>query len=194
MSLRNHIAVTLDVTATQRWLLSIWPSEIVTPCIMVEYSPLWDIWRFQYPDNITTRGKGAVKLLIERIWREVVVAETKYYPSIFIGGLRNNKKTLSQDTGCPGRDSNRGTPEQKCGALSLNQLVRCLVDIDRFPTWLIFRTSRSKLHFPPKVCTHLQNCTLRYSTKDRHIHVAVMLGTVHCIRYLSINIKARAAP
>jgi hypothetical protein len=48
---------------------------------------------------------------LENIWKEAVVAESRYYPSICLGGLRKTTKILSQDIWFPARDSKREHPE-----------------------------------------------------------------------------------
>jgi hypothetical protein len=44
---------------------------------------------------------------IERIWKEAVVAWSRYYPGICLERLKETTKTLSQDSRCPFRDSTR---------------------------------------------------------------------------------------
>jgi hypothetical protein len=56
----------------------------------------------------------------ERIWNEAVVTLSRYYPIIFKKGLRKPTKCLSQDSRCPGQDSNREPPESNSKALLLN--------------------------------------------------------------------------
>jgi hypothetical protein len=37
------------------------------------------------------------------IWKEAIVV---YYPGVYLDGLRNTMKNLSQDTWCPSQDLN----------------------------------------------------------------------------------------
>jgi hypothetical protein len=40
---------------------------------------------------------------LEIMWKETVVALSRYYPGIFLEGLREITKHFSQDSLCPGR-------------------------------------------------------------------------------------------
>jgi hypothetical protein len=50
---------------------------------------------------------------LERIWKEAAVVDLRYYPGIFLEGLRNITRDLSLDSRCPGPDSNQVLPEYK---------------------------------------------------------------------------------
>jgi hypothetical protein len=41
----------------------------------------------------------------------------KYYPSIFLEGMRKTTKNTSQDSRCPGRDLKPGPPVYEAGVL-----------------------------------------------------------------------------
>jgi hypothetical protein len=43
---------------------------------------------------------------------------SRYYPGIFLKGLRKNTKNLIQDSWSPGRDLNPGPPEYETGVLT----------------------------------------------------------------------------
>jgi hypothetical protein len=49
----------------------------------------------------------------DRIWKEVIVALMRYYPGICLQKLRKVTINLSQDSWCPGRDSNGAPPEYR---------------------------------------------------------------------------------
>jgi Zn ribbon nucleic-acid-binding protein len=51
---------------------------------------------------------------LERIWKETVVAKSKYCPGVFLEVLRK----LSKDNRSPGRDSNRPLPEYVTATLA----------------------------------------------------------------------------
>jgi hypothetical protein len=60
---------------------------------------------------------------LERIWKETLVAYSGYSTEILPNGLRKTKKTLSQGSQSPGRDSKSALPEYKSIALPLDQPV-----------------------------------------------------------------------
>jgi hypothetical protein len=62
---------------------------------------------------------------LKRIWKEAVMAYSRYYPGICLE-TGKNKKSLSQDSRCSARVSNRASPEYKSTALLLDQPVRYL--------------------------------------------------------------------
>jgi hypothetical protein len=37
----------------------------------------------------------------ERIWEEAVISNLRYYPDMFLDGLRKTKKNQGQDSQCP---------------------------------------------------------------------------------------------
>jgi hypothetical protein len=49
----------------------------------------------------------------EMIWEEAVVKQWKYYPDIYLEGLRKTTIKLSEDSRCSYRHSNRKPPEEK---------------------------------------------------------------------------------
>jgi hypothetical protein len=50
---------------------------------------------------------------LERIWKEAVVAYSKYYPGICLQGLGKTTRNLGLDSTCLLQDSNRVPPEYK---------------------------------------------------------------------------------
>jgi hypothetical protein len=48
---------------------------------------------------------------LERIWGEVVLAQSRNYPYTYFEELRKTRKNLSKDIRCSGRDSKRTPPE-----------------------------------------------------------------------------------
>jgi hypothetical protein len=63
---------------------------------------------------------------LERISKEAVVAWPRYYPIIFLKGLRKTMNNLSQKSWCPGQDSNQAPTEYMSRVLPLNKSVRCM--------------------------------------------------------------------
>jgi hypothetical protein len=55
---------------------------------------------------------------------EGIVAQSKYYPGISLGGAEKITKHISQDSRCLGRNSNRALSERKFRALPLDQPAR----------------------------------------------------------------------
>jgi hypothetical protein len=58
---------------------------------------------------------------LERIREETVIDYSKNNPEIFLKLLRKTTKIRSQDSWCPGRDSNVAPPEHEC----VDQVVMC---------------------------------------------------------------------
>jgi hypothetical protein len=54
---------------------------------------------------------------------EAIVAEMRNDPGICLAGLKITTENVTQYRQCPGKDSNRISPEEKCGALSLDKHV-----------------------------------------------------------------------
>jgi hypothetical protein len=51
------------------------------------------------------------------MWKEAVVLIFKYYPSIFLKGLKRTMEILSQDSWYQGEDINPGSLEDEVGML-----------------------------------------------------------------------------
>jgi hypothetical protein len=64
------------------------------------------------------------------IWKESAGANWKHYPGIYLKGVRKTTEKLSQDSRCPGRDSNLTHPEKESGALPLHQAARSYVILE----------------------------------------------------------------
>jgi hypothetical protein len=56
----------------------------------------------------------------ECVWKEAVVAQSRYYPGTCPEGLRKRMKHLSQDSRCPGRDSKQAPLKHMSKALLLD--------------------------------------------------------------------------
>lgn len=61
---------------------------------------------------------------VESIWKEAVMASSRYYPSSCLVGLKKDKKNISQDSQSPGWDSNQASPKYKSQAIPLDQPFR----------------------------------------------------------------------
>jgi hypothetical protein len=48
---------------------------------------------------------------LENIWKKAIMTKLKYYPRIYLEGLRKTMNTLSQDSQCLSWDSNLAPPE-----------------------------------------------------------------------------------
>jgi hypothetical protein len=60
----------------------------------------------------------------------------RYHPIIFLEGLWKVTGNLSQGSRCPGRDSNRATPEYEYRALLIRQLSRRVTCLYSFLTYI----------------------------------------------------------
>jgi hypothetical protein len=63
---------------------------------------------------------------LERIWKEAVVANFRYYPGVRLDGLRKPRKYFSQDKRSPVRDLNPGPPEYEVVVLTTRRSVTVL--------------------------------------------------------------------
>jgi hypothetical protein len=72
---------------------------------------------------------------MERIWKKLVVASSRYYPRTFLEGLR---KTTNQDSHCPERDSNWAHPEFKLELACYLQYIILFSSYLRFSLSSIF--------------------------------------------------------
>jgi hypothetical protein len=61
---------------------------------------------------------------LKRIWKEVIVASSRYHPCICLEELRKITNNLSRDSRCPNRDSKREPIEYKPRTLLLDQPVQ----------------------------------------------------------------------
>jgi hypothetical protein len=59
------------------------------------------------------------------ILEESVIAYSRYYPGIWLEGLRKRTWILSHDNRCPGRDSNGARPKSSLRGIPLDQSARC---------------------------------------------------------------------
>jgi hypothetical protein len=64
---------------------------------------------------------------LARIWKEAVVAYSRYYPNICFEGQSKPMKSLSRHDRCPRRDSNRVPPKQEPRTLPLCHPARLLL-------------------------------------------------------------------
>jgi hypothetical protein len=55
---------------------------------------------------------------MERMRKEAVVPNLKYYPGLCLEGLRKTSKNIGQDSRSPGQDLNSGPPEYETGVLA----------------------------------------------------------------------------
>jgi hypothetical protein len=76
---------------------------------------MWAIYDTQYPQYTALNDRMADEL--EEIWKETVVAKSRYHSGIHLEGLRKTTKNLVQDDRCPG--PNREPPEYQSRALPL---------------------------------------------------------------------------
>jgi hypothetical protein len=67
---------------------------------------------------------GQMNNEFEKIWKEAVVACSRYYPGICLEGLRKTAKTLSQDSWWCGWFFKQASPEYKSTAVPLDQPVQ----------------------------------------------------------------------
>jgi hypothetical protein len=56
---------------------------------------------------------------VERIWKEVISASSRYYTNIRLKGLRKTTGNIHQDSQCAGGNSNRRPAEHSSTALPL---------------------------------------------------------------------------
>lgn len=63
---------------------------------------------------------------LEVIWKDVVVAYSRYSPGSCLEELREKTKNLSQDSRCPARDSNLTPPEYRYAAPLGITYVKCV--------------------------------------------------------------------
>jgi hypothetical protein len=66
-----------------------------------------------------TNRKGCGR---KRLWPNL-----RYYPGIFVDGLKKTMKNLSQNSWSPGRDLNLGPLEYEAGVLTINHNVQVVI-------------------------------------------------------------------
>jgi hypothetical protein len=61
--------------------------------------------------RIKRQGERGVMMTGKKIWKEVVMDQSRYYPAICLEKLRKTMKRLSKDCQYPGQDLKQAVPK-----------------------------------------------------------------------------------
>jgi hypothetical protein len=86
---------------------------------------------------------------LERLLKEALVAEMRYYLSIYLEGLRKATKHFSQNSWCPGLDLN-WTPSEYKSSVTARPICSLLVFV--IYLWYTMNYSRQLIVFLPLRC------------------------------------------
>jgi hypothetical protein len=103
---------------------------------------------------------------LERIWKEVVVPNLRYYPNICLEGLRKTTQNLSQDSWSLSQDFNLVPPKYKAGVLTI--WPRCSVPWSLVGAYQHFRGTYSRHIEESRMLVTTYKTTWRHSPEDHN--------------------------